>query len=242
MLKIDPSDVNGQLIWQTIEKLISRATLIENVDDSQKLIMSSMRKREKSTDGKCTCSCHDGRTRVMSPKRVSESDSLNKSPGPPPSIKGAPPPPPPPPPPGAVGPPPPPIPPMVPGMAPPPPPPPGMVPPPPPPGMGIARTTPQKLPQQNIPKPSTKLRTLQWQKIPANKVLSGKPNIWNTAGKLFNGYVTKMDFGTIEELFSVNSNPDSSTEKGPGSNSSDKKKKESTEVITQFSAHVIYNG
>jgi hypothetical protein len=59
MLKIDPSDENNNLIWQTIETLISRATLIENKDDSQKLLMSSMRKREKYTDGKCSCSCHD---------------------------------------------------------------------------------------------------------------------------------------------------------------------------------------
>ncbi|XP_052078759.1 formin-J-like [Mytilus californianus] len=225
MLKIDPSDENSKLIWQTVETLVSRATLIENNDDSQKLLKSFMRQREKSTDGKCTCACHDGRTRVMSPKRNTDNshpgtiDSSNKAP--------APPPPPPPPPPGIGAPPPPPPP---PGMPPPPPMAPGM-PPPPPPVPGLARPSPvQKLPQQNIPKPTTKLRTLQWQKISATKVLSGKPNIWNTAGKLFNGYVSKFDFGTIDELFSVNSNPDSSTDKAAGISSSEKKRKESTEI------------
>lgn len=225
MLKIDPSDENSKLIWQTVETLVSRATLIENNDDSQKLLKSFMRQREKSTsDGKCTCACHDGRTRVMSPKRNTDNshpgtiDSSNKAP--------APPPPPPPPPPGMGAPPPPPPP---PGMPPPPPMAPGM--PPPPPVPGLARPSPvQKLPQQNIPKSTTKLRTLQWQKISATKVLSGKPNIWNTAGKLFNGYVSKFDFGTIDELFSVNSNPDSSTDKAAGTNSAEKKRKESTEV------------
>ncbi|XP_076117482.1 uncharacterized protein LOC143085163 isoform X1 [Mytilus galloprovincialis] len=225
MLKIDPSDENSKLIWQTVETLVSRATLIENNDDSQKLLKSFMRQREKSTsDGKCTCACHDGRTRVMSPKRNTDNshpgtiDSSNKAP--------APPPPPPPPPPGMGAPPPPPPP---PGMPPPPPMAPGM--PPPPPVPGLARPSPvQKLPQQNIPKSTTKLRTLQWQKISATKVLSGKPNIWNTAGKLFNGYVSKFDFGTIDELFSVNSNPDSSTDKAAGTNSAEKKRKESTEI------------
>ncbi|XP_063414450.1 formin-J-like isoform X4 [Mytilus trossulus] len=226
MLKIDPSDENSMLIWQTVETLVSRATLIENNDDSQKLLKSFMRQREKSTsDGKCTCACHDGRTRVMSPKRNTDNshpgtiDSSNKAPAPPP-------PPPPPPPPGMGAPPPPPPP---PGMPPPPPMAPGM--PPPPPVPGLARPSPvQKLPQQNIPKSTTKLRTLQWQKISATKVLSGKPNIWNTAGKLFNGYVSKFDFGTIDELFSVNSNPDSSTDIAAGTNSAEKKRKESSEI------------
>lgn len=235
MLKIDPSDENSNLIWQTVETLISRATLIENKDDSQKLLMSSIRKKEKTTDGKCNCACHEDRTRVMSPRRSTESshpvsgDSANKTQVPPPpplapmGAGGAIPPPPPPP---GIGRPPPPPPLMTPG-APPPPPAPGAPPPPP----GLAKPLQiQKLPQQNIPKPSTKLRTLQWQKISANKVLSGKPNIWNTAGKLFNGYVSKMDFGTIDELFSVNPNSDSSSEKVIGTNSSEKKRKESTEI------------
>ena len=227
MLKIDPSDENNNLIWQTIETLISRATIIENKDDSQKLLMSSMRKREKYTDGKCSCSCHDERTRVVSPRRTTDNSHSGDSP----NKVFAPPPPPPPPPPGInrvpLAPPPPP---MAPGV--PPPPPASGAPPPPP---GLANPPPiQRLPQQNIPKPPTKLRTLQWQKISATKVLSGKPNIWNTAGKLFNGYVSKMDFETIDELFSVKINSVSSTDKVNGTNSSDRKRKESTEVSENY--------
>lgn len=228
MLKIDPSDENNNLIWQTIETLISRATLIENKDDSQKLLMSSMRKREKYTDGKCSCSCHDERTRVVSPRRTTENSHSGDSP----NKVFAPPPPPPPPPPGIsrvpLAPPPPP--PMAPG-APPPLPAPGAPPPPP----GLAKPPPiQKLPQQNIPKSASKLRTLQWQKISAAKVLSAKPNLWKTAGKLINGYVSKMDYDTIDELFSVNSNSVSSTDKVIGTNSSDRKRKESTEVSGNY--------
>ncbi|KAK3100755.1 hypothetical protein FSP39_024772 [Pinctada imbricata] len=235
MLRIDPADKNSDIVWQTVEKLVCRATLVESEEDSSKLIQSSMRKREKSTDGKCNCSCHEGeRTRVMSPRRTNNvalpglangatpSDSLPKVASPPP-----------PPPPCAPAPPPPP--PLF-GAPPPPPPPPGApgAPPPPPPPGGVAhmlRSKPQdKLPQQNVPTPKTKMRTLQWQKIPANKVVTGKPNIWSTAGKLFNGYVSKFDFGAMDSLFSVSAPQPTGNEKVIGGNVSEKKKKEQTEI------------
>jgi hypothetical protein len=59
-------------------------------------------------------------------------------------------------------------------------------------------------------------------------------NLWKTAGKLINGYVSKMDYDTIDELFSVNSNSVSSTDKVIGTNSSDRKRKESTEVSGNY--------
>jgi len=233
MLKVDPNDSNNDVIWQAIEKLVCKATLVESEEDSQKLLMSSGRKREKSTDGKCpNCMLSENdRNRVTSPRRtnavalpgLANSTDTNgnstKAPAPPPPV------PPPPPPPGGAAPPPP-----------PPPPPPGApgAPPPPPSfgGPGFRSTSVQiKLPQQNVPKAKSKMRTLQWQKIPAQKVLTGKPNIWSTAGNNFNGYVNKMDFDTIEELFSV-SKPQSenSNDKNTGTPSSERKKKESSEV------------
>ncbi|XP_069129886.1 uncharacterized protein [Argopecten irradians] len=240
MLKIDPNDANCDIIWQTVEKLVCRATLVESEADAQKLL----RQRERSTDGlQCpNCKAHE---RVTSPRRGNSSSSIalpglsdsNESPKtapvpppaapppPPPILGGAPPPPPPPPPPGIGG-------------APPPPPPPGMPgAPPPPPSFNLKGPNARngviiKLPQQNVPKPKTKMRSLQWQKIPTNKVLSGKPNIWSTAGRRFNGYVSNMDFEAIEELFSVPSPQTTAvtTNQNGTPGTLERKKKESTEV------------
>ncbi|XP_062577150.1 formin-J-like isoform X1 [Saccostrea cucullata] len=239
MLKIDPSDSNSELIWQTLEKLVCKATLIESKEDAQKLMMTSHRKREKSVDGPCTCSCHNGeRARVMSPRRsnnvsltdLTSTESVSTKDAPPPPPPPAPMPPPPPP---GMAPPPPPPPPMAPGIPPPPPPPGGPAGIPPPPPLGGARfpsATPQvKLPQQNVPKPKTKMRTLQWSKIPASKVMSGKPNIWQSVGKRFNGYVKEMDFNKMEDLFSISAPPDNS-EKVVGGNLSERRKRELTEI------------
>ncbi|OWF45788.1 FH2 domain-containing protein 1 [Mizuhopecten yessoensis] len=245
MLKIDQNDANCDIIWQTVEKLVCRATLVESEADAQKLL----RKRERSTDGlQCpNCKAHE---RVTSPRRGNSSSSValpgltdsNEStktvptPAPP-----GPPPPPPPPVPGGAPPPPPPPPPGIGGAPPAPPPMPGMpsVPgaPPPPPSFNMKGPNARngvviKLPQQNVPKPKTKMRSLQWQKIPTNKVLSGKPNIWSTAGRRFNGYVSNMDFEAIEELFSVPSPqaPAISTSNNGSSGTLERKKKESTEI------------
>lgn len=239
LLKIDPSDSDSELIWQTAEKLVCKATLIESADDAQKLLMASQRKREKSvTDGPCTCSCHHGeRARVLSPRRTNNTPLPDLTSNESVSAKDATPPPPAPPPPPGVAPPPPPPPPPPPGpgIPPPPPPPPmggpGIPPPPPPPGGGrFPSATPQvKLPQQNVPKPKSKMRTLQWSKIPASKVMSGKPNIWQSVGQRFNGLVKEMDFNQMEDLFSISAPPDNS-EKVIGGNLSEKRKRELTEV------------
>lgn len=97
------------------------------------------------------------------------------------SLVPAPPPPPPPPPP--------------PKMAPPPPapapPPPIMKPPPPASGKDKSftnninnekNTIAEKLPQQETPVPKIKMKTINWNKIPSNKVV-GKNNIWNLVAK-----------------------------------------------------------
>ncbi|XP_056010413.1 formin-J-like isoform X2 [Ostrea edulis] len=227
MLKIDPTDPNSELIWQTLEKLVCNAALIESTEDAQKLLMTSQRKREKSVDGQCACSCHNGeRARVMSPRRTNNvplpentsKENVSTKDAPPPPPAPAPPPPPPPPPPSGIGPPPPPPPPMAPGI-------------PPPPPLGGARfpnATPQvKLPQQTVPKPKTKMRTLQWSKISASKVMSGKPNIWQSVGERFN--VNEMDFNKMEDLFSISAPPDNS-EKVIGGNLSERRKRELTEI------------
>ena len=100
-------------------------------------------------------------------------DPLLPRPPLPPGMGGIPPPPPPPPPGmGGVPPPPPPSPGIGGGGPPPPPPPPGMGGPPPPPGAPPAPVT-NAVPAP--PKPKTKLRTFNWAKIPAQKVLSSGP-------------------------------------------------------------------
>ena len=183
--------------------------------------------------GYCTCVCHKeqadgksmrptdlplgGATRHkggtgllgMSPSPLSPLSPTPTSPTAP-GIPGAPPPPPPPLPPMGLGGPPPPPPPL-PGMAPPPPPPPppGGGPPPPPPFGGQGKATgffqqlQEKLPQQNIPQPKSKMRKFTWNKIPINKVVGKKEkNIWQVVGKMCNGY--KVDYDQMEELFAVN--------------------------------------
>lgn len=210
MLKIDPSDSNSELIWQTVEKLLCKATLIESTEDAQKLLMASQRKREKSVDGPCTCSCHHGeRARVLSPRRTNNTPLPELTSNESVSTKDAPPPPP-----------------GGPAGIPPPPPPPG--------GARFPSATPQvKLPQQNVPKPKAKMRTLQWSKISASKVMSGKPNIWQSVGKRLNGLAKEMDFNQMEDLFSISAPPDNS-EKVIGGNLSERRKREMTEVKQRF--------
>ena len=223
LMQIDPSDPISDVIWDTVEKLVCRATLLEKKEDSEKLLMSGYKRLEKAVskdDVKCTCNCHkddgDGRRR----------ESMTLSPVLPRSAVV----PPPPPPPGGTAPPPPPPPPGA------PPPPPGGAPgvPPPPPGPGappfgapLAPNHP-KLPQQQTPKPKSKMRKLQWNKIPNNKVLGGN-NVWTKLGSMFNGY--KMNYDKMEELFSVNANQNKPSGKDGGGdpNSPERKKKDQVE-------------
>ncbi|BFZ14740.1 hypothetical protein BsWGS_17779 [Bradybaena similaris] len=88
---------------------------------------------------------------------------------------------------------------------PPPPPPPGFgsgpPPPPPPPGKFSHENALPSLPQINVPRPKSKMKTLQWQKIPVNTVI-GKPNIWTIISHLEKTY--EMDYEKMDELFSLN--------------------------------------
>ena len=110
---------------------------------------------------------------------------------PPPPLPGAPGIPPPPPLPGAPGiPPPPPIP-GTPGV---PPPPPGIPGVPPPPGIGVA-TQPTSAPPV---RPKSKMRTLQWSKIPPMLVNKNYKNVWVRVGQLA---PIQAKFELEEELF-----------------------------------------
>ncbi|XP_018014866.1 uncharacterized protein LOC108671794 isoform X3 [Hyalella azteca] len=162
---------------------------------------------KSGSSGRCLCSCHRETTPVANSPTSAGSPPLTGGPPPPPPPPGgnippppggAPPPPPlpggapPPPRPPGSGPPPPP----PPGGAPPPPPPPGGVPPPPPfggppppppgsPALGLKRTAAPpapaapdvRLPQMDTPKPRSKMKTFNWNKIPNSKVV-GNNNVW----------------------------------------------------------------
>ncbi len=258
LLQIDPSGKLTDTIWETVEKLVYRATMMEHKQDAEKLLLSGTKRLEKALEkAGCSCSCHKGEESSTGRLRREKSQSPLGSPlasrhvtngvGLPGLAETAPPaPPPPPPPPGGSipapppfptggippappigGAPPPPAPPPI-GGAPPPPPPPGGAPPPPP-GAPNKPTVPlQKLPQQQTPTPKAKMRKLQWNKIPTQKVV-GKSNVWTQVGKMFNGY--KVDFEQIEELFAVNNTPqvkpkDSPDGSTPGLTAEKKKKEE----------------
>lgn len=194
LLRVDPKEAVSDTVWDTAETLVHRATLMDSKEDSAQLLRSakSQKNLTKAYTGaetaRCFCNCHRDEGLGSSKSRK---QSLNLAFGPQPGgllspTGGAPPPPPPPPPPGG-GPPPPPPPPPPGGMMPPPPPPPpsiGGPPPPPPPAFGAPppplavpnqpSIDPElkklRLPQLEIPKPKSKMRTLNWVKLPDNKV------------------------------------------------------------------------
>ena len=208
----DPKEDNSVLKWQTIEKLIYSATLLESRDEADKLFHSGQKRLAKAIHGE-EIDCKTPRL-----NQTFDIPEVVPPPPPPPPACPAPPPPPPmgaPPPPPPMG-----GPPAPPGM---PPPPPGMAPPPPPGGIAAFKA-PKKLPQQIIPQPKAKTRKLQWQKIPANKVI-GQNNVWAKMNQtIANDDI--VDFTNIEELFLVE---DPTKEKMSGSQTM-KRKKESAEV------------
>lgn len=61
-----------------------------------------------------------------------------------------------------------------------------------------------RLPQQETPKPKAKMRSLNWNKIPVQRVMAGNDNIWSLVAKDHVGYesCTNIDFDEIECLFS----------------------------------------
>lgn len=60
-----------------------------------------------------------------------------------------------------------------------------------------------KLPQQDIPKPKNKMKSINWCKIPSEKIISSsKPNLWSlVAAQHQSDYLLDMDFIELEDLF-----------------------------------------
>ncbi|XP_030570905.1 formin-J [Drosophila novamexicana] len=228
LLRIDSKDPLSDVIWDTTERLVHRATLLESPDDAVRL------QRHQSTQ-KFTCpNCRSG-----------DASSPTRKPSQPHVVAAKPPPapaPPPPPPPATI---------TVNGAAPPPPPPPvpngnALPPPPPPPSLRPITPLPETatavlLPQQDTPAPKAKMKTINWGKIPDNKVL-GRENIWSKMANVHrDSNQTDIDFNEMEGLFcqqptSGEGSPKPSPKIGKssaanGKDTLDRKgKKESTEI------------
>ncbi|GAB1862380.1 FH2 domain-containing protein 1 [Camponotus japonicus] len=202
LLRLDPKDAASDLAWDTAETLVHRATLLESREDATKLLRSP----SLQTNLCCHCRGADqtcGTSRKASLPASGSTGPLSPPPPPPPPIPTAsglssstsgfvlPPPPPPP---------------LVVNVADapmePPMPPPLRVPP-------VARAlTPEPpsnhaklLPQQEIPIPRTKMKTINWNKIPNHKVI-GKRNIWSlVANEHQNSPMADLDWAEMEGLF-----------------------------------------
>lgn len=254
LLRIDPKEPISDIIWDTTETLVHRATLLENLEDSSRLL------RAPSVQ-KFTCPhCHRGADNTSPSRKQSLAQTSAGAPSapPPPPIAGfasadGPAPPPPPPMPmmmsGGKG---------SPGLGsfsatalPPPAPPPA-------PSLLSAKNSndasamnrpktpdvdPAKLlPQQETPVPKTKMKTINWNKIPMNKVM-GRTNIWTiVANSHVNSPMTELDWNEMEGLFcqqatSAQGSPKMSRDSGGGNGNGSgydtldrKSKKESSEV------------
>lgn len=210
LLRIEPKEAISDIIWDTTETLVHRATLLENREDSTRLLRSP-------SVQKFSCP-HCRGDPTTSPNRktsVAQVTTTSNIPPPPPPINLLPPPipppcniplPPPPPPPFALS--------MAGGPT-------SLVPPAPPaPNLLSAQinknqtnqinrpVTPEpiydstnRLPQQETPVPKSKMKTINWNKIPPNKVL-GKHNIWSiVADSHQNSPMADLDWAEMEGLF-----------------------------------------
>lgn len=203
LLRIDSKEPISDTIWDTLEILVHRTTLIEDKADSERILRAQK------------FSCPHCRSDVASPRKLSLPHSIqspvtlttNQS-----TTSGA-----------ASAPPPPPLPPLL--QLPvsqhnvPPPPPPIPIsqipnPPCPPPNnltvndKSCRPKTPEiysealkPLPQQETPTPRAKMKTINWNKIPPNKVI-GKNNIWSiVADNHQNSPMSEMNWDEMEGLF-----------------------------------------
>ncbi|ODN02594.1 FH2 domain-containing protein 1 [Orchesella cincta] len=204
LLRIDAKEPISDLIWDAAERLVHRATLLESRDDALRILKSPSRSKSLqkikgsqtvvTVGDKCSCNCHKSERKGSVTVTLLNADpsevpvSTEAGPPPPPAPPAAPaPPPPPPPPPGMGGPP-------------PPPPPPGALPPPPP----FGAPDMPKLPQQTIPLPKTKMRTVNWNKISSGQVLGGnKNNLWATFAKKHSNTTATLDWAALEGLFCI---------------------------------------
>uniref|UniRef100_A0A2M4CIH1 Putative rhoa gtpase effector dia/diaphanous n=1 Tax=Anopheles darlingi TaxID=43151 RepID=A0A2M4CIH1_ANODA len=252
LLQIDPKEQISDIVWDTAETLVHRATLLEDKEASARLL------RAPSVQKFFTCPHCRGDLNAGGPaRRPSIGSSLQQSPSttfappppPPPNAGSSPPAPAPPPPPlpgcGAA-PPPPPLPPIAGGSRAPPPPPPPMAGGPPPPappappapnllsvkatgsaGSPLARSrTPEEpielvrpLPQQETPVPRSKMKTINWNKIPPQKVL-GKQNIWSiVADSHQDSPMADLNWDEMEGLFCLQTQTQGSPKLGNRSSS-----------------------
>lgn len=199
MLRIDPKEPVSDIIWDTTERLVHRATLIENQQDADRIL------RAPSVQSKLFCHCQH-----RSESSPSRKQSLNSPLSNPLSPQGIIPPPPP----------------IGPNVPPPPPPPnipcPPQAPAPPPPMQRMhapaatleVDSVAQRLPQQEIPQPKTKMKTFNWNKIPNIKVV-GKNNIWTqVAYNHQHSPMADMDWSEMEGLF-CQQGPTSSNQSSP---------------------------
>ncbi|XP_044761086.1 inverted formin-2 isoform X2 [Coccinella septempunctata] len=199
LLRIDPKEAISDIIWDSAERLVHRATLLENREDAARLL------RAPSVQNRLYCHCQQRSPDGSISRRQSLSTPLSPTSAgpipPPPPLNNASLPPPPPPPPNI------PQPPTIPPPAPVPPPSPHRLQPRPP----VMRTEPEtvieKLPQQEIPAPKIKMKTINWNKIPSNKVV-GKNNVWTqVAYSHQHSPMADMDWSEMEGLFCLQAPP-----------------------------------
>ncbi|XP_049885556.1 inverted formin-2 [Pectinophora gossypiella] len=199
LLRIDPKEPVSDIVWDTAETLVHRATLLETREDAAKLL------RAPSVQAKVGCTCQH-RDQSSAGRKQSLQRALSPPPPPPAPVPPAVIPPPP----APMIPPPP--------RGPPPPPPPAL--PPPPPSAPCPTSPPVpvidvKLPQQETPIPKTKMKTINWNKIPNNKVI-GRNNIWSlVASSHKHSPKTELDWSEIEGLFCQQIQPTGSAGSSP---------------------------
>ncbi|XP_023310886.1 inverted formin-2 [Anoplophora glabripennis] len=190
LLRIDPKEPISDIIWDTAERLVHRATLLENREDVTRLLRSP-----SATQSKFFCHCQHKVESSPSRRQSLNNIPLSPTPGPPPPPPLGPALPPPPPPPPSI-----PAPPCIPPPVPAPPPPQHKSKTP-----AVHHAEPdvviEKLPQQEIPAPKSKMKTINWNKIPNNRVI-GKNNIWTQVAYTHqDSPIADMDWSEMEGLF-----------------------------------------
>ncbi|KAK2717455.1 hypothetical protein QYM36_006285 [Artemia franciscana] len=195
LLRIDMRENISDMIWDTAETMIHKVTLLDSVEERQKLIRSTSYgnipnkfvPKYKGGETRCLCGCHRdemGRRKssltnnaaspgLLSPRETSPLPQ-QRSPGHSPLPAGC----------GST------------------PAPPSGVPP-----MPLHKIPPLsspeikiKLPQQNIPKPKAKMKTFNWNKLPDSKVVNGR-NVWTLAAENHKEAAKDLDWSEMEGLF-----------------------------------------
>ena len=87
-----------------------------------------------------------------------------------------------------------------------------------------------KLPQQITPKPSLKMKTINWNKIPTNRIV-GKQNLWAIVANNHSAKVSDLNWSEMENLFCQSAAPNTQPISNTSDNHLDKlKRKDSLEV------------